>query len=186
MLVGWYWQETTEVMRQRPGPVSLCPSRIWYGLNRAGTWTAAVKGGRITACQPARTWGFRQCKYYVKIEFLSYREHGTDQLKDQLVSARKIVAIRCKNHKKYINTLWGKRLIFFNVNSGGWYYSCQWALNLVFENWLSVMSFNCQPSNSIFTDPFFFLNLCIMNWKNLKIKTFWSSHSIEKELIIWG
>jgi len=98
--MGWYWQETTEEMSQRPVPLSLWPSRIWHGMNRAGTWTEAVRSGRITACQPARTSGIRQRKYYVKTEFLSYREYGTDQPKDQPVNARKIMVIYCVNHKK--------------------------------------------------------------------------------------
>jgi hypothetical protein len=80
--------------------------------------------------------GFRQCKYYVKIEFLTYREYGTDQSKDQPVNARKIMDIHCMNHKRTEKYTAGENARFCNIKAVG-----TTALKNVFDNGLSVMSF---------------------------------------------
>jgi hypothetical protein len=52
--VEWYWQVKTEVLGEKPVPVSLCPPQIPHGLNRDRTRASEVGGRRLTAWAMAR------------------------------------------------------------------------------------------------------------------------------------
>jgi hypothetical protein len=53
--VEWNWQGKTEVLGEKPVPVSLCPPQIPHGLTRDQIRATAVRGRRLTAWAMART-----------------------------------------------------------------------------------------------------------------------------------
>jgi hypothetical protein len=52
--VEWNWQGKTEVLREKPVPVPLCPPQIPHRLTRDRTRVFAVRGRRLTAWVMAR------------------------------------------------------------------------------------------------------------------------------------
>jgi hypothetical protein len=52
--VAWNWREKTEVLGEKPVPVSLYLPQIPHGLNRDRTRASAVRGRRLTAWAMAR------------------------------------------------------------------------------------------------------------------------------------
>jgi hypothetical protein len=52
--VEWNWQGKTEVLREKPDPVPLCPPKIPHGLTRDRTRASMVGGRRLTAWAIAR------------------------------------------------------------------------------------------------------------------------------------
>jgi hypothetical protein len=53
--VEWNWQVKTEVLREKPVPVPLCPPQIPHGLTQDRTPASAVGGRRLTAWAMAAT-----------------------------------------------------------------------------------------------------------------------------------
>ena len=52
--VEWNWQGKTEVLGEKPVPVTICPPQIAHGLIRDRTRASAVRGRRLTAWAMAR------------------------------------------------------------------------------------------------------------------------------------
>jgi hypothetical protein len=52
--VEWNWQVKTEVCREKPVPVTLCPPQIPHGLTRDRTRGSAVRGRRLTVWTMSR------------------------------------------------------------------------------------------------------------------------------------
>jgi hypothetical protein len=87
MLVEWYWERRTKVLRAESSAVLLCPPQILHGLAWVWTWTPTVRGWWLAA------WAMAGPMSYVK---------GTESTisSADVHITKPLNLIRCNSHLK--------------------------------------------------------------------------------------